>query len=274
MTGMGLAHRTGDRTECILSMENYSCRVNGKILLDGVSFSVRAGTRCAVIGPNGAGKSTLLKSICRILPPGRGEIKIAGCSWRSLTQRELARRIAYVPQAENRENLFCVREFVLLGRYPYLSPLTTVRREDWRAVDEALERTGLCAFADRRLDTLSGGERQKVLIAAALVQGGRMLLLDEPTAFLDPYQQDQVHALLDGLHRTDGVTRVEVTHDVNRAALDHDRIIGLREGRVVFDGTPEQLMRSEALLAVYGKRFTLAPHPANGRPVALPEARA
>jgi iron complex transport system ATP-binding protein len=259
--------------EVILSAVQYTFRVDGKALLDRVSFSIRAGARCAIIGPNGAGKSTLLKSFCRILPPGEGDLLVAGRSWRQYSQKELARWLAYVPQGEGRDSLFTVREFVLMGRYPYLSPFSAVRGEDWRAVDEALDRTGLRTFAGRRLDTLSGGERQKVLIAAALVQGARVLLLDEPTAFLDPYQQDQVHALLDDLHRTSGVTRVEVTHDVNRAALDHDQIIGLRAGRIVFDGTPAQLMRPEILDVVYGKRFTLTPHPADGRLVALPEVR-
>jgi len=263
-----------DVLEPILEARRYSFGVEGKMLLDEVDLAVYPRARCAIIGPNGAGKSTLLKSFCRILEPGQGELRVAGRPVRDYSQRELARWLAYVPQAAGRDSLFTVRDFVLMGRYPFLSPFSSVRQEDRRAVEEALDCTGLRSFADRSLHTLSGGETQKVLIAAALVQGSRILLLDEPTAFLDPYQQDQVHELLERLHQDTGVTWVEVTHDVNRAALGFEQVIGLRAGRVVFSGAPEKLMNRETLLAIYGKTFTLAPHPANGRPMVLPEVTA
>jgi iron complex transport system ATP-binding protein len=257
-----------------LAAENYSFRVNGQILLDRVTLHIAAGTRCAIIGANGAGKSTLLKSFLRLLPAGDGELRIGERPVSRYTQRALARWLAYVPQAGSADTDFAVRDFVLMGRYPYLSPWSTVTREDRLAVAAALEQTGLEAFAGRALNTLSGGERQKAYLAAALAQGGRILLLDEPTAFLDPFQAAQVYAVLGRLHRELGLTLVEVTHDVNRAALGHDQVIGLSHGRVVFDGTPEALMNAETLFAIYGHRFYLAPHPHSGRMVAWPEAAA
>jgi len=255
----------------ILSARDYTFTIAGKKLLGGISFQIAAGARCAVIGPNGAGKSTLLKSFCRILPPGRGELRVGGRLVQDYRHKELAQWLSYVPQTGDRENHFEVREFVLLGRYPQLSPFSTISRADWQEVERVLAMTGMSGFAERRMHTLSGGEYQKVLIAAALAQGSRVLLLDEPAAFLDPCQRCQVYELLEDLHETAGLTLVEVTHDLNRAALWHDQVIGLSQGRVVFDGSAKDLMRDEPLSRIYGKRFLLAPHPQSGRIMALPE---
>ncbi len=256
-----------------LSVRDLTVRVDGRTLLDAVSFEVAPGSRCAVVGPNGAGKSTLLRACLRLRPGAQGDLHLNERRLTDIPRRELARLAAYVPQGGAPDTPFTVRDFVLMGRYPHLAAFGAFRGEDLRAADRALEWTGMSAFAARTLDTLSGGERQKAHLAAALAQGGRLLLLDEPAAFLDPFQQVQVYAVLERLHRELGLTLVEVTHDVNRAALDHDRVIGLRDGRKVFDGVPEDLMRSAPLEAVYGRAFTLAPHPRDGRTVAWPEVR-
>ncbi|MEW6516172.1 MAG: ABC transporter ATP-binding protein [candidate division FCPU426 bacterium] len=255
----------------MLDVRNLTVSVPGRRLLDSVSFSVAAGERFAIIGPNGAGKSTLLKVLCRILPQPAEAVRWQGQLSSGLAQKDLARWVAYVPQALAHTEEFAVREFVLMGRYPHLSPFSNPRRRDWEAVDQALAATGMEAFSGRTLATLSGGELQKVVLAAALAQEARVLLLDEPTAHLDPFQQDQIYALLESAHSRQNLTLLEVTHDVNRAALGHDRILGLRDGRVAFLGTPEELMRPEALREIYGKRFLLAPHPNLNRLVVLPE---
>lgn len=258
----------------ILSAENYSYHIGKQALLTDVTFRLEAGTRCAIIGPNGAGKSTLLKSFCRILPAGRGTLRVNGRSWLEYGQKELAHWISYVPQAGGRDDLFSVREFVLMGRYPHLSAFSGIRQRDWRAVDGALEVTGLAALAHRRLGTLSGGEQQKAMIASALVQGSRVMLLDEPTAFLDPYQQKQIYELLEHLHRETGVTLVEVTHDVNRALLGQDFILAIKQGRLLFAGTPGEFLRQQQLPLLYDKEFLLAPHPQGGKMMVLPEVQA
>jgi iron complex transport system ATP-binding protein len=254
----------------MLSVQDLVAAVPGRRLLDAVSFTVGAGERFAIIGPNGAGKSTLLKVLCRILISAAGVVRWSGRPLPELGQKDLARLVAYVPQALLHPEGFTVREFVLMGRYPHLSPFSNPRAHDWQVVDRTLDLTGMADFSGRILSTLSGGEQQKVMIAAALAQEARVLLLDEPTAHLDPLQQEQIYSLLESVHQRQGLTLLEVTHDVNRAGLGHDRILGLRDGRVVFLGPPEEFMQPEALHRIYGKVFQLAPHPLTGRPMVLP----
>lgn len=256
----------------ILDVRELTVAIAGKKLLEAVSFAVAAGERFAIIGPNGAGKSTLLKALCRIRPASSGRVQWSGRFLAGLAQKDLARQAAYVPQALAQPDGFTVREFALMGRYPHLSPFSNPRRRDWAAIDQALELTGMAGFSDRMLSTLSGGEQQKAMIAAALAQEARVLLLDEPTAHLDPLQQEQIYALLESIRRSQGLTLLEVTHDVNRAGLGHDRILGLRGGQVVFLGTPEELLRPEVLNRIYGKTFELAPHPHARLPMVLPMA--
>jgi iron complex transport system ATP-binding protein len=258
----------------ILGAENYSYRLGNKSLLETISFQIPVGSRCAIIGPNGAGKSTLLKSFCRILPAGEGLLLVNNRSWREYSQRELAHWLAYVPQAGGREDLFSVQEFVLMGRYPHLSAFSNIRSLDWLAVQKALEVTGLTGLAHRRLGTLSGGEQQKAMIASALVQGSRIMLLDEPTAFLDPFQQKQIYELLERLHRETGLTLVEVTHDVNRALLGHDLILALKQGRLLFAGSPAEFLQQQKLQILYDKDFILGPHPLAGKIMVFPEVQA
>ncbi len=157
-----------------------------------------------------------------------------------------------------------------MGRYPYLSPFSTIDREGRQAVDEALARTGTRAFAQRRLDTLSGGERQKVYIAAALAQRAEVLLLDEPTTFLDYRHQAEIRDLLARVNRESKVTIVAVTHDLNRAAMESDRIVALRDGTVVFCGPPREIMQPEMLQRVYHTPFLLVDHPTAALRVIVP----
>ncbi len=254
----------------VIDVRNFSFRLGKKLILREVSFSVRKGEYLAIIGPNGAGKTTLLKCIDRILPGGSGEIEVCGRPLRSYRQRELARLMGYVPQADGRVFPFTVEQFVMMGRYPYLSPFSAVSREDAQAVGEALELTGTAEFADRLLDTLSGGERQKVYIAAAMAQGADVLLLDEPTTFLDYRHRAEIEALLARANRCSGVTIVAVTHDVNHAALHSDRIVALREGSVTFCGSPGEVMKLDVLERIYGTSFLLAEHPRAGVPIIVP----
>ena len=239
-----------------------------------VSLSVEEGDYVAVIGPNGAGKTTLLKHINRLLSPSGGALQVAGRPVASYPRRELARLIGYVPQAEGRRWPFSVREFVLMGRYPYLSPFTPISRSDRAVADEMLALTETTTFADRGMEALSGGERQRVLIAAALAQQARLLLLDEPATFLDPHHQAHVLRVLRRVNREQGVTIVSVTHDINTAALNSRSIVALRAGEVVFRGSPESVMDNEVLERVYGMSFHFTTHPVTGQRVVVPEAAA
>jgi iron complex transport system ATP-binding protein len=254
----------------VIDIQHFSFRLDKKEILRDVTFAVREGEYLSIVGPNGAGKTTLLKCIDRILSGGTGRIEVCGRPLEAFTQKELARIIGYVPQADGRSLPFSVEQFVLMGRYPYFNPFSAVRSEDRRAVAEALEMTGTTEFAARALTTLSGGERQKVFIAAALAQGPKVLLLDEPTTFLDYRHQAEVRGLLARVNQTAGTTIVSVTHDVNSAALESDRIVALVEGRVGFCGPPGELMHEETLRQVYGASLLLMGHPQSGLPMILP----
>jgi iron complex transport system ATP-binding protein len=259
----------GPRTA--IDVRGFSIALEGKPILRDVSFSVIEGEYLSIVGPNGAGKTTLLKCLDRILTGGRGEIDVFGRPLAGYRQKELARRLSYVPQADGRIFPFTVEQFVIMGRYPYLSPFTSIRPEDRDAVGEALAMTHSTEFAGRLLGTLSGGERQKVFIAAALAQGADVLLLDEPTTFLDYRHQIEIRDLMARVHAA-GTTIVAVTHDVNRAALDSDRIAALCEGSIVFCGTPAELMHRDVLRRIYGTELLLVDHPGTGVPVIVPSA--
>lgn len=263
---MGIVNASGAP---VIEIRQFSFSIENQAILREVSFEVREGEYLSIVGPNGAGKTTLLKCIDRIYAGGSGEIRVFRRSLASYRQKELARRISYVPQADGRVFPFTVAQFVLMGRYPHLSPFSSISREDRRQVAEALDRTGTSPFAERLLDTLSGGERQKVYIAAALAQGADVLLLDEPTTFLDYRHQAEVRDLLARVNR-DGVTIVAVTHDMNRAALDSHRVVALREGRVAFIGSPAEVMTPAVLGAIYSTEFLLVNHPQSGLPLIVP----
>ena len=255
----------------VIEAKKISFNISGKDILREVSFSVGRGDFVSIIGPNGAGKSTLVKCLLRILIGGGGAILIKGKPLESYNQRELAKIISYVPQTGELIPPFTVYEFVLMGRYPYLSPLSSPKKDDHEAVLEALMLTGTDEFAGRELSTLSGGERQKVFIAAALAQGSEIMLLDEPTTFLDPKHQYDILKILRKVNEH-GVTIIAVTHDINHAVLFSRRILGIKEGNMVFDGPPEGIMKKEILYKLYERPFTFTVHPKTGMPLILPDA--
>ncbi len=255
----------------VLEIANFSFRIGTKEILRDVTFSVAKGEYLSIVGPNGAGKTTLLKCIDRIHRGGSGRIAVYGRPLESYRQRELARHLSYVPQADGRVFPFTVEQFVLMGRYPHLNAFSSIGHEDRKTVLEVMERAAITPFAHRRLDTLSGGERQKIYIAAALAQGAEVLLLDEPTTFLDYRHQAEIRDLLAEVNRNSGVTIVAVTHDVNRAAMDSHRIVALSAGRVVFDGAPADIMQADTLEQIYETSFLLVGHPQGDVPIIAPQ---
>lgn len=257
--------------EIVLEAKNFSLVRGGREILRDVSFQIERGEYVTIVGPNGAGKTTLLKCFDRLIEAGEGRLSICGKPREEYRQRELARLIAYVPQADGRMIPFSVEQFLLMCRYPYLSPFAAVSKEDRRIVREAMDRTDTARFADRMLATLSGGERQKVYIAAALAQGSSIWLLDEPTTFLDYGRQAEILSLMAAANRQFGATIVSVTHDLNHAVLETDRVIALKEGRVAFNGPPAEIMKPAVLETIYGTPLLLTAHPQAGIPMIVPQ---
>lgn len=242
----------------------------GNALKD-VTLTVRKGEYLSIVGPNGAGKTTLLKCVNRIYNGNSGSIQVADKPLEHYSQKELARSVAYVPQANGRRPPFTVHEYVMMARYPYLSPFSSVSREDKVAVARALEETETSPFAARYMDTLSGGECQKVYLAGALAQGVQILLLDEPTTFLDPKHEADIQALLWRSNREKATTIVSVTHDINRATLASDRVVAMKDGAIVFDGTSEKFMTNAVLEKIYSRSFIFTKHPQSDKTVIVPE---
>lgn len=255
----------------IIEVEGFSFSIGRKQILHDVTMAVERGEYLSIIGPNGAGKTTLLKCLNRILTGGEGCIRIKGHSLDSYSQLDLAKSVGYVPQADGRRYPFTVYEFIMMGRYPYLSPFTTTRPEDRAAVEKAMALTHTSGFADRWHGTLSGGESQKVHIAAALAQEADVLLLDEPTTFLDPHHQDDIFQILARINTEENVTILSVTHDVNSAVLSSSRIVALHEGTVAYSGPAREVMSNKVLNALYGKDFLFVEHPVKKVPMVVPE---
>jgi len=258
--------------EPLIDVEGYTFSIEGRPILDSVTLSIRGGEYFSIIGPNGAGKTTLLRCLMRIYTGGKGRITLFGKPLDHYGQRDLAKLVSYVPQSDGRPLPFTVEEYLMMGRYPYLSPFSSFSAGDRRAVEDALELTGTAGLAGRRLGTLSGGERRTIDIAAALAQGARVMLLDEPTTFLDPKHESDILSLLCRINRDEGITVVSVTHDINAALLNSDRIGVLKNGALVFLGPPDELMSGGVLEWVYEKRFCYVKHPESGETVVVPEA--
>ncbi len=253
----------------IIDVKGVTFSIGNTTIIKDISFSVEESEYFSIIGPNGSGKTTLLKCINRIYKAGKGEIKINNIRSKMYKQRDIAKLIGYVPQASAQNYQFTVYEFVLMGRYPYLNPISPPGKEDRKAVFNALEITGTEDFITRPVDTLSGGEKQKVFIAAALAQGSKILLLDEPTTFLDPKHQEDIQNILVRINIESRVTIISVTHDINSVLCTSDKILALKEGRIFFLGSPEKLLQNKILDNLYDKAFVVLKHPATGMPVVL-----
>jgi iron complex transport system ATP-binding protein len=246
-------------------------------VLDGVTFRVEAGEVLGIVGPNGSGKTSLLKVLGRIADPQRGTLRLFGADLRTLPQSEAARLVALVPQDTQQLFPFTVAETVLMGRFPHrrhdrLSVgFGWENQEDLAMADRAMATMDIAHLAHRSITDLSGGERQRTVIARALAQAPRVMLLDEPTAFLDLQHQIAICAVLRRLKEERGLTVVLVSHDLNVASQYCDRILMLKDGRLCRIGSPAETIRPDALRTVYGCDVIVDVHPQTGRPrVTLP----
>jgi iron complex transport system ATP-binding protein len=245
----------------------------GRRVVDGVTLSVPRGTIVGLLGPNGSGKTTLLRLLSGTAPPARGSITIDGVAINTLSRREMARRVAVVPQETHSAFDFSVLEIVLMGRYPHLGAFELEGADDVALAREALAATGTAALESRRFATLSGGEKQRVVIASALAQSSEILLLDEPTASLDLGFQFDIAALLARLNRDRGVTMVVSTHDLNLAATLCTELVLLKAGRVIAHGPTDRVLNAESVRLLYGVEADVARHQRAGHLTVVPLGR-
>jgi len=243
---------------------------DGTDVLRDVSLHVPEGSFLAVVGPNGSGKTSLLRLASGVALPQRGDCLVAGRSTRTFPRRELARVVAVVPQEAHVAFPFTALQVVLLGRAPYLGTLGFETAEDVALADAALRETDAEALRDRLLGELSGGEKQRVVIARALAQQARLLLLDEATSFLDIRHQMDICRILRRLNRERGVTVVMVEHDLNLAAMLPERVVLLADGRLFADGSPEEVLSEANVARTFGVEVRRERDPVTGRPILLP----
>ena len=242
--------------------------MDGRQIVGPLDLGLKMGECLAIVGPNGAGKSTLLRLLGKLIEPTAGRLASERDDYTQISRRELARRIAFVPQTRAPGAGFTVKQWVLLGRFPHASRWQIgVAPDDSRAVTRALSMTGALDIQDRHLDDLSGGEQQVVHIAAALAQEAKVLLLDEPTTHLDPQHQRQITSLLTRLNRDSECSMIVATHDLNFAAQLGDRILALRDGREMICDIPEKVISSDVLRRLFETSFTVTHH--GKRPVAV-----
>lgn len=245
---------------------------NDGLVLRGVSLELGAGELVGLIGPNGSGKTTLLRVLSGLLVPRRGQVYLDSQDIRGLDRRQVAQRVAVVPQELVMPFAFSAYEMVMMGRTPHVRPIVGAGPRDRQVVAKKMELTATLDLAERPFNELSGGEKQRVIMAMALAQEPDILLLDEPTVHLDINHQVEVLELIKRLNRQQGLTVLATMHDLNLAALYFDRLILLNGGRVVANGSPAEVLREESIRQVFQAAVQVREHPTHHTPqvVVLP----
>ncbi|MER5733512.1 ABC transporter ATP-binding protein [Streptomyces sp. NPDC002138] len=242
-----------------------------RIVAEDLDLPIPAGRVTALVGPNACGKSTALRALARLLKPADGSVLLDGEDIASLSARDFSLRLALLPQTPSAPDGIAVRDLVARGRTPHQRWWRQWSASDEAAVDAALTATGTADLADRSLDELSGGQRQRVWIAMALAQDTSVLLLDEPTTYLDLAHQVDVLELVADLNRTDGRTVVMVLHELNLACRYADHLVAMREGRIVAAGPPSDIVTPDLVHDVFGLRAEVIPCPVAGTPLVIPQ---
>jgi len=254
----------------MIEARSLSFKYDRDWILQDLTFSVPRGEFFGILGPNGSGKTTLLRLLSRVLVPTSGEILIAAKEISSFSHRDLAKKVAVVPQESIISLPFTVSEVVLMGRAPYQRGFGFDRPIDREVAEEAMKQMDVLRFANRPIQQLSGGEKQRTLIARALAQQPQVLLLDEPTAFLDLKYQLGIYELLTELNRTQGLTIVAISHDLNLLSQYSHRLMLLKEGRIHSLGSPREVLTALNVSQVYGVEVVAEIHRDTGTPYIIP----
>ncbi|MFC5722222.1 ABC transporter ATP-binding protein [Streptomyces gamaensis] len=261
------------RPEVRLRAEALTLSYGNRTVVHALDLDIPDGTFTAIIGPNGCGKSTLLRAFGRLMKPTGGQVLLDGRPVHRIPTREVAERVGLLPQSPAAPEGLSVADLVARGRHPHQSWYRRWSSDDESAVEEALRATGMYELAERTLDELSGGQRQRAWIAMALAQRTPLLLLDEPTNHLDLSHQIEVLDLVRELHLTTGRTVVVVLHDLSLAARYADRLVAMKDGRVVAQGAPRQVLTEELVREVFGLRARVRLDEVTGAPLVIPLSR-
>ncbi|MFJ7748933.1 ABC transporter ATP-binding protein [Arthrobacter sp. NPDC097144] len=256
-----------------LNVENLTLGYGDRTVIDSLDLMVPAGKVTAIIGANACGKSTLLRSMSRLLAPRSGHVLLDGKAVHSIPAKQLARTLGLLPQSPIAPEGITVADLVGRGRHPHQGIFARWNADDDAAVAAALDATSTAALADRAVDELSGGQRQRVWIAMALAQQTDLLLLDEPTTFLDVSHQIEVLDLLTDLNRSRGTTIVMVLHDLNLAARYADHLVAVADGKLHAAGLPEDVLTEATVRTVFGMDNMVITDPSSGKPLMLPLGR-
>jgi iron complex transport system ATP-binding protein len=256
-----------------LSAEGVTLAYGDRLVVEKLDLAIAPGKITVIVGANGCGKSTLLRALARLLPPKEGRVVLDGASLQQRHSKEVARTLGLLPQRPVAPEGIAVADLVGRGRHPHQRMLARWSPADYAAVADALAATGISDLADRSVDELSGGQQQRVWIAMALAQETDILLLDEPTTFLDVAHQIEVLDLLTDLNRDRGTTIVMVLHDLNLAARYADELVAVRDGRVHAIGGPDEVITEVLVKEVFGLESRVIGDPLTGKPLVLPSGR-
>ena len=235
-----------------ISVKNLTVSYENNTIIEDMNLSIPKGKISIIIGANGCGKSTLLKTISRINKPKSGDIFINNKNIKNVREKNIAKEVAFLPQGPVCPNGLTVKELVAFGRFPHQKMIGGLNSHDKKVIDWAIEETGLSEFADREIENLSGGQRQRAWIAMTLAQETEIIMLDEPTTYLDMSYQLEVLEVLQKLNREKNITVVIVLHELNNACRFADNIIGLKKGKIICEGKPIDVINKESLKAIYG----------------------
>ena len=256
-----------------LETKQLTLAYDGTPIIRNLNLGIPTGKTTVLVGANGCGKSTLLRGLARLLKPKSGKVYLDGKAISQLKAKAIAKKLGMLPQSPVAPEGLTVRDLVAMGRYPYQSWLQQWSKEDDEQVAEALEITTMTELADRAIDSLSGGQRQRAWIAMVLAQDTDILLLDEPTTFLDLSHQVELLDLLDELQENKGKTIVMILHDLNLSCRYADYLVAVQQGKVYATGTPEQVMTEEMVRDVFNLECRILPDPLANTPMCIPIGR-